>query len=390
MNVHATGSSTLMNETSTAYDSSGNMSTIVSSSVEGSLLDISELFSERDLEQSPDLADASYIELSNGEDVVISEDGVYVLSGKVENVTVLVEADDEAKVQLVLDGVNIENDDSPAIYVKSVDKVFVTLTDSDNYMEVSGSYEADGDTNLDAVIFSKDDLVLNGIGTLEIISNTGNGITSKDDLKITGATYYITSFLDGLEANDSIRIAGGDITINSAKDAVHSENEDDSSLGYICISDGTINISAADDAIRGTSIVQIDGGVINIETCTEGIEGTYIQINGGEIDIFARDDGINASRKSGYYDIVIEVNGGTSNVEIQGGDVDGFDSNGNIIINGGTINVLCPARAPSGPFDSMGTAQLNGGTVTVNGQIIIQITQSEMGGMGGPGGKPGR
>ena len=387
--TQAPKSSTLMNETSTGSDSSGSISTIVLSSVEGSLLDASELFTERDLEQSADLSDASYIELNNGEDVVIDEEGVYVLSGKAENVTVIVEADDEAKVQLVLDGVSIKNDDSPAIYVKSADKVFVTLTDSDNYMEVSDSYKADGDVNLDAVIFSKEDLVLNGTGILEIISTTGNGITSKDDLKVTGGTYSITSLEDGLEANDSIRIAGGDITINSDKDAVHSENEDDSSLGYIYILDGTLNISAADDGIQGSTIVQIDGGVINIETSTEGIEGTTIQINGGEIDIYATDDGINASEK-GDGDIVIEVNGGTINVEVRGGDVDGFDSNGNIIINGGTINVVCPTQAPSGPFDSMGTAQLNGGTVTVNGQVITEIIESKMGGMDGPGGKPGR
>ena len=92
--TQAVGSSTLTNETSTGSDSSGSISTIVLSSVEGSLLDTSELFSERDLEQSTDLADASYIELKNCEDVVIDEEGVYVLSGKAENVTVIVEADE--------------------------------------------------------------------------------------------------------------------------------------------------------------------------------------------------------------------------------------------------------------------------------------------------------
>ena len=380
--VQIQGGSTLVNETSTDSDSSDSISTTVLSSSEDSLLDVSELFTERDLEQSADLSNASYIELDDGEDVVITEEGVYVLSGKVENVTVIVEADDEAKVQLVLDSVSIKNDDSPALYVKSADKVFVTLTDSDNYMEVSGSYEADGDTNLDAVIFSKDDLVLNGTGALEIKSVAGNGITSKDDLKVTGGTYSITSLKDSLEANDSIRIAGGDITIYSYKDGVHSENEDDSSLGYIYILDGTLNISAADDGIQGSTIVQIDGGIINIETSTEGIEGTTIQINGGEIDIYATDDGINVSKK-GDGDLIIEVNGATINVEVQDCDVDGFDSNGSIIINGGTINVVCPTRAPSGPFDSMKTAQLNGGTVTVNGQVITEIIESQMGGPGG-------
>ncbi len=364
-------------------------STVSITSVEDSVLDTSELFTDRDMGQSTDLTDAVYIELTSGEDVTITEEGVYVLSGSAQNTTVIVEAGDDEKVQIVLDGVSIKNEYSPAIYVKSADKVFVTTTDSDNSMEVTGYYEADGETNLDAVIYSKSDLVLNGIGTLEIVSTAGNGITSKDDLKITGGTYNITSLLDGIEANDSIRIADGDITIVSNKDALHSENEEDYSLGYIYILDGELNITAADDGIRGTTIIQIDGGVININTSTEGIEATYIQINGGDIDIYAKDDGINATRKSNY-DVVIEVNGGNIDVEVGSGDTDAFDSNGSIYINDGTINVTANSA-----FDSDGTAQLNGGTVTVNGQVITSITQSQMGGMTntsgsrGGGGRPG-
>ena len=341
---------------------------------------------DRDLEQSADLTDATYISLESNEDVTITSEGVYVLSGEAEDVTIIIEADDEAKVQLVLDGVSITNENSPAIYVKSADKVFITTTDSDNYLAVTGSYEADGDTNLDAVIFSKADLVLNGTGVLDIVSEEGNGITSKDDLKITGGTYIITSALDGLEANDSIRIYDVDITIVAGEDALHSENEDDLTLGYIYILDGTLDITAGDDGIRGTSILQIDGGTINIETSTEGIEGTYIQINGGEITIYATDDGINATSKSNYYDVVIEVNGGTINVTVGSGDTDAFDSNGSIYINGGTIDITAPTSA----FDSDGVAELNGGDVTVNGEVITQITESQMGGgqMGGSMGGP--
>ena len=355
---------------------------------ENSALNNSEMFTERDLEQSVDLSEASYIELENNEDVKITKEGVYVLSGEAKDTSIIIDADNEAKVQLVLNGVNITNKDYPAIYVKSADKVFITLTD-DNYMEVSGVYVDDGDTNLDAVIFSKDDLTFNGNGTLEIMTATGNGITSKDDLKITGGTYFVTSPEDGLEANDSIRIAGGNINIDSDKDALHSENEDDSSLGFVYISGGTLNITAKDDGIQGTSIVQIDGGIINIKTSTEGIEGTYIQINGGEIDIYATDDGINATAKSTVFNVLIEVNGGIINVEVQGNDVDGFDSNGNIIINDGTINIIYPTQAPSSSFDPNGTAELNGGTVTVNGEIITEIVESQMGpggGMRGGGG----
>jgi hypothetical protein len=257
------------------------------------------------------------------------------------------------------------------VYVKSADKVFITTTSSDNTMEVSGDYVADGDTNLDAVIFCKEDLVLNGTGSLEIISARGNGVTSKDDLKITGGSLLISSALDGLEANDSIRIADGELIIDSDKDALHSEYDEDDAVGFIYIAGGTLDISAADDGIHATSAVQIDGGTIDIATSTEGIEGTLVQINDGVISLYAANDGVNAVDMSSAYDVVIEVNGGDLQVEVGIGDTDGLDSNGDIFINDGVVDI-----AADSPFDFDGGAQLNGGTVTVNGEVITEITQS--------------
>ncbi|WP_168120412.1 carbohydrate-binding domain-containing protein [Paenibacillus sp. HB172176] len=347
------------------------------SAAEASLLVPSELFSNRDLEQTADLSSATEIQLESNKDVTLSDEGVYVLSGEAENMTIFVEASDDAKVQIVLAGVTITNEDAPAIYVKSADKVFVTSTDSSNFMEVTGSYAADGDTHLDAVIFSRSDIVLNGTGSLDIVSNEGNGVSSKDDLKITGGVYTIQASADGLEANDAILIYDGALTITSGNDALQSKNDDDSSLGNIYMLNGTLNISAGDDAIRGNNMVQIDGGIIQIETSVEGIEATHVQINGGQITLYATDDGINASKKVDS-DVIIEVNGGTINVSMAGGDTDAFDSNGDIYINGGTITVEA-----SSAFDSDGTAKLNGGNVTVNGEKITEITQSQMGGGGG-------
>lgn len=237
-----------------------------------------DLFSNRDLKQNADLSDAQYITVESGKDITISSAGVYVISGSAKETTVIVDAADEDKVQLVLDGLTITNTDFPCIYVKSADKVFITTTDSTNTLKVTGSFTSDGDTNTDAVIFSKDDLVLNGVGSL-VISSTDNGITSKDDLKITGGTISINCTSDALEANDSIRIADGNITIVSKKDGLHAEYDEDNSVGYIYIGGGSLNITASDDAIHATTVVQIDGGEIKL-TAREGIEGTYVQING--------------------------------------------------------------------------------------------------------------
>ena len=339
----------------------------------------SEFFTERDLAQTADTSDAKTYTLQDNQEYTITEEGVYVISGNAEEATIVVDTDSSSKVQIVLDGVTITNTDYPAIYVKSADKVFVTTTDSENKLTVTGTFRSDGETNTDAVIFSKDDLVLNGLGKL-VINSTDNGITSKDDLKITGGTYDITAGSDAIEANDSILICDGGFTINTAKDALHSENDEDDTQGMIYISGGTFDISAESDGIQGISLVEIDGGtfVINAE---EAVEGTYVRINDGKFTINASDDGINASAKSGAYKPTVEINGGTLDITIGAGDMDAIDSNGYIYINGGTINIS--ARSA---FDFDYGAELNGGTVTVNGTQITEITNSMMGFGGMQGG----
>lgn len=352
-------------------------------------IDATDLFTDRDLKQTADLSEAETITLSDGKTETITKEGVYVISGSAQNAEIIVEVEDNEKVQLVLDGVSVTNASTPFIYVKNADKVFVTTTEgSDNTISVTSSFTADGDTNTDAAIFSKDDLVLNGLGKLTI-SSTDNGISCKDDLKITGGTYDITCASDAIEANDSIAVCGGDITISSQKDGLHSENDEDNSVGYIYICGGTFNINASSDGIQGTTVVQIDDGTFDI-TASEGIEGTYVQLNGGTINISASDDGINASNKSSAYPVTIEINGGDITVTMGAGDTDGIDSNGDLYINGGTVNVTGQS-----PFDYDGTAQHNGGTLIVNGSETDEITNQFMGGgMGGMrggnmGGAPG-
>ncbi len=361
-------------ETSSSTSSTSTTSTAVTSG--SGIYNADDEFSSRDMEQEADLTDAKYITLESGSDVTITSAGVYVFSGSVKNTTIIVDAADEDKVQIVLDGVTITNTSTPCIYVKNADKVFVTTTDSTNTLSVTGTFTADGDTNTDAVIYSKDDLCINGVGKL-VISSTDNGITSKDDLKVTGGTISINCTSDALEANDSIRIAGGDITIVSKKDGLHAEYDEDNSVGYIYICGGTLNIKASDDAIHATTVAQIDGGELTL-SAREGIEATYVQINGGTINITASDDGINAGRKSTAYTVTIEINGGYTTIKMSSGDTDAVDSNGNLYVNGGTLDITANSA-----FDYDGTAKYNGGTIIVNGTVTNTITSQMMGGMGG-------
>ena len=174
--------------------------------------DYADLFSNRDLSNDYDASAAILITLEgssascdasavtiDGSTVTITEEGTYLLSGTLDNGMILVDTDKQSKVQLVLDNVTISNDTSAAIYVRQADKVFITtVTDSQNVLQNGGTYEAIDDNNIDAVIFSKDDLTLNGYGSLTLEAAEGMGVVSKDDLIITGGTYIITSKGDGL------------------------------------------------------------------------------------------------------------------------------------------------------------------------------------------------
>ncbi len=359
------------NNTNNSNYSEKNNSTN-STSVTNDTYSTSDMFTDRDLEQTVDTTDVTKYTVTSGKDINITKEGVYVISGTATNSTIYVEADDEAKIQIVLDGVNITNTNFPCIYVKSGDKVFIT-TSADSSLTVSGTFKADGDTNTDGVIFSKSDITLNGTATLTI-NSTDNGVVSKDDLKVTGGTYNITATSKGLQANDSIRIADGTLVIKAGTDGLHAEYDEDDSVGYVYISGGNITINAGDDGIHATTIAQIEGGTINI-TAGEGIEGTYILINNGTINIKATDDGINAANKSSKYSIKAEINGGTITVDMGQGDTDAIDSNGDLLITGGTITINAQS-----PFDYDGTGSKTGGKIIVNGSETDTLSNQMMGG----------
>ena len=354
------GSNPNTNPTANTGSSSAVQSSVAAeasnTSVEGTT------FTERDMQQEADTADAKTLNVTSGQNTTITEAGVYIITGTATDTSVIVEAADDAKVQLVLQNLTITNSSTPAIYVKNADKVFVTTQkDTANTLTVTGAFTADGETNTDAVIFAKDDIVFNGEGSLTL-SSTGNGISGKDDVKITGGSLAIESAADAIETNDEISVAGGTITINSQKDGLHAENSDDNTQGSIYISGGTFDITAASDAIQGTTTVVIDGGTFTL-AAGEGIEGTNVTINDGTINISASDDGINAQ-----------------------GDTDGLDSNGDLTITGGTINITGQSAC-----DYDGQAQKTGGTLIVNGVETDAIPNQMMGGggrggMGGPGG----
>lgn len=207
----------------------------------------------------------------SGNIISISKEGTYVLSGALSEGQIVVDAD-SAKVQLVLDNADITCASSAAIYVKNADKAFITLAEgSENILMNTAEYEAIDDNNIDAVIFSKDDLTLNGKGTLTINSEYGHGIVSKDDLKLVGGTCNITAKNHALSGKDSVRIADGTYNLTSGKDGIHSENADDDEKGFVYIASGDFTIESTGDGIDASYVVQIDDGDFDI-TAGDGAE----------------------------------------------------------------------------------------------------------------------
>lgn len=343
-------------------------------------LDTSNMFTQTDLTQTVDTTNAKKITLEDGKDVTIDAAGTYVITGTAKNSTVIVNASADAEVHLVFDNVSITNTNKPTVYAVNAKNVYVTTTqNSTNNLKVTGEFTEDDGNDINAVIFAKTNITLNGLGTLNIDSSA-NGVASNSDLKITGGIYNVNTIKHGFKALNSIRVADGTFNINATKDGFHSENEDDLTTGYVYIAGGNFTINSEDDGIQGTSITEIDGGTFAINA-VEGIEGTYVQINDGTIKIYATDDGINASEKATNYDVQIEINGGNLDITMAEGDTDALDANGTLTINGGYINITAQFA-----FDFDLTASLNGGTVIVNGTQVTSITNSMMEGGGGPGG----
>ena len=220
----------------------------------------------------------------SGNIITISKEGTYVLSGALSEGQIVVDAD-SAKVQLVLDNADITCASSAAIYVKNADKTFITLAEgSENILMNTAEYEAIDDNNIDAVIFSKGDLTLNGKGTLTINSEYGHGIVSKDDLKLVSGTCNITAKNHALSGKDSVRIAAGTYNLTSGKDGIHSENADDDEKGFVYIASGDFTIESTGDGIDASYVVQIDDGDFEI-TAGGGAENatkTHNDMPGGD------------------------------------------------------------------------------------------------------------
>ena len=369
--------------------------------------------------------------------VVIAQAGRYILSGTLTDGSVIVSADSTSKVWLLLDGADISRSDDACLRVEQADKVFLTLAaGTENSMTSGAEYsETALNDNTGGAIFSRDDLTINGSGSLTVTAAYKHGIDVNDELVITGGKITVDAPQDAIHANDGfcleqaaltlhagdegvnvqgpeshlyiasgivdiesggaalkcasdMYIEGGSFTLDSQADGLHSG-------GSVTVTGGSLELRAGDDGIHADSAVAISGGSILISECYEGIEALTIDVSGGEIELYPTDDGLNANggfsfapgpgmfmqRVSGTDETAnsetwIHISGGSLTVvNANARDADGLDSNGDIVISGGTIRVSLNA---SGSNDAIDYGSESGGSCIVTGGELVACGSSAM------------
>lgn len=366
-------------------------------------LDTADMFTDRDMDPSYDscvsitlsdagcAADGAGVTI-DGTTVTVTQGGTYRLSGKLTAGQIRVAAGETDKVQLVLDGASVANEGHAALYVLSCDKVFVTLTeDTENALAASGEFIQTDDNSVDAALFSKSDVVINGSGSLAVLCETAHGIVSKDDLKITGGGLHVTAAKQGISGKDSVRIAGGSITVEAGTDGIRSKNTEDTAKGYVYIRGGSFDIKAGNDGISASASCLIEGGAFEIFTGegsasvthsdgqwgggmmpgwggmgggtatedTESIKGIKaaagLTVSGGSFTVDAEDDALHSNAD-------LTVTGGS--FAIASGD-DAFHADGSLFISGGAIDI------------SKSYEGLEGNYITVSGGDIRLVSSDD-------------
>ncbi len=234
-------------------------------------------YSSRDCDVSYE--NEKIIDLASGE-VVIDKEGVYVLTGSLEGGSVVIDAPETDKVQLVLRDASITSAASAAINAKQCDKLFITL-EGNNSIADSATYTlADGEET-DAAIFARNDVTINGSGTLNVTGNYKHGIATKDDFKLTGGTVNITSVEDGIKGRDSVLIKDGVLNITAGTDGIQSNNDSGEDKGRISIDGGNVTIVCGNDGIQAESVLQVNGGVLDIKAGDEAGTEIKVETQGG-------------------------------------------------------------------------------------------------------------
>ena len=347
-------------------------------------------FTARDLAQDYDANKAAMIQLLDSEiaagtesvtvsgtTATITAEGVYVLTGTLQNGQIIVDAPKDPKVQLGLDGVTIQSETSAAIYVRQADKVFLTLAaGTENNLSSGDAFEAIDDNNIDAAVFSKDTLTINGAGALTVASPAGHGVAVKGKLKITGGSVRITAARHGATGKNGVYICGGTLDITAGQDGLHAENDEDTTRGLVVISSGSVRIAADGDGLDAGGTLEITDGDFDIVTGGGSQNAPAHQEERGDRGWFGWQDSASNSAQDTASAKGLKASG---SVTLTGGDFtldcqdDAIHSNADVNIAGGTYQIATGddgVHADENVATSGGTIAISASYEGIEGQCI--------------------
>lgn len=393
---------------------------------EGEDMEIASLYKSKDIDASWSAAEAELIDLNALTDSVleITQKGDYVLSGVFMG-QVVVEAPEEDKVRLILNGAQITSPQGPAIYEKQADKLIITLAEGTENTLTDGAAITDGDDTIGAALYAEDDLSINGSGALIAHGTAKHGIQSKADLIIAGGSITVDAANDGVRGRNSVLILDGSLHIASQGDGIVSTREDEEGKGWVVIAGGDIVIRTGDGAgtptaggnpgsrggfgksnaaasvssvsqkaVKAATDLTVLGGNLTLDCADDGLHAANVTVSAGNLSIRSGDDGLHADEdmtvKGGVIDIAQCYEGIEGmNVTIDGGDIrivasdDGVNaaggndssglggrgvdrfsggSNGSLMtISGGTLRVT----AGGDGLDCNGSISITGGNIGV-------------------------
>lgn len=410
---------TMLTGCSQATNSSSATSSSVSESTVAAVSSVDVSFDSSDYNFDWKSSSFSTLSMSTGSQT-ITKSGVYEITGTTTDGSLVVDEDkstDDGTVTLVLNNTSITSATSAPIYVKNAKKVVVILEDgTTNTLSQGSNVTVNSDNEPSAALFSKADLTITGGGTLHVTSDYNDGISCKDELKMTDGTIVVNAKGDGIVGKDVLAIEKGNITITAEKDGLRSTNDTDAGMGCILLKDGTFTITSTNDAIQAAGILQIDGGTYQLTTgggyagsiksnsnfggnmrdsqsnqtaatqTTESDSTTDgskclkadggIVINGGNITASSYEDAVHSKGS-------VTIHGGT--LTVQSGD-QGIQSDNEVVVDGGTIEIQNSYEGIEGKNititggdmklissddgfnvnDSSGILTIGGGTIYVN------------------------
>ena len=286
---------------------------------------------------------------ASGSVLTITAAGVYVLSGTLSDGQVIVDADKEDTVRLVFNGVYICCSTSAPVYAKQADKTIITLAEGTVNTVADGesfTYTDEEAQEPDAAIFCKDDLTINGTGSLEVTAVFHNGIGTKDNLVVTNGSITVQAANDGLRGRDSVAIKGGTITIDAQGDGIQSNNDEDTAKGFVVVDGGEMHITAELDGIQAETVLQINGGTMDIQT------------GGGSQNSSTDQSG---AQRPGWGQWGGDPFGESSSATTDTASAKGIKAGSGLYITGGTLQM----DTSDDSVHTNGTAVISGGTLTL-------------------------